>query len=282
MSRKEIVRLLDHIEPQGVTYTRTTKGVLLRLPDKTTAMLHWTGSDVREPKNVRARLKRAGVTWPGDDAPLPDYITEPPTARTLNRVQTVTASWEQRYITGGQLNRLLRDAGDKPMNSMTSQRALYALGWVPTGKSTARKWLRPLELEPEPIDATPEDLTQLQAVLAGPEPEALPVELQAARAAVEAMPEPVELRPAAHAVAAEQLEHPAPVQLTLVQPQPEAPMEPMTATVREHPAGREFIDTADSWTGNLDELPEGYTLAQLRQLLGAFGLQLELRVWRSA
>lgn len=260
MSKKEIARLLDHIEPQGVNVTRTTKGLLLRLPDQTTAMLHFTGSDVREPKNVRARLRRAGVTWPGDETELPDYITSgnPPSRHTLERVQAALEGWDQRYVNGAQLRRLLEERGDKSINVMTAQRALYALGWVPTGKRTARKWLRPLELEPEPVEAQPDNVTPLEP--------AEPVEL---RPAIKEWGEP----PAAAAqhVTAARVEHPAPLQLV-----------PDTPPVRSHPGGREFIDTHDSWVADPAALPEGLTVQQLQQVLRAFGLDGEFRVWRTS
>lgn len=259
MARKEIARLLDHIEPQGVSVTRTTKGVLLRLPDDTTTMLHFSGSDVREPKNVRARLKRAGVSWPGEESPLPQWIAERPTQRTLDRVQAVLATYEHRYITGGQLSRLLVAAGDKPMNSMVTQRALYHLGWVATGKSTGRKWLRPLELEPDPFA---EEAAELAA--------AAEAEAAAAEAEAEAKAEAKrQLELAAHNAAAE------PVHL---EPKPERSL----SLVPDGARPAEVQPTDDSWAISLDTLPNDLNVTQLWVLLQALGLQGEIRVRRDA
>lgn len=239
MSRKEIARLLDHIEPQGVTTTRTTKGVLLRLPDQSTTMLHFTGSDVREAKNVRARLKRAGVSWPTDGEPLGDrIITSRPQKRTLALATEALSRWEGRSITGAQLRRLLPEG--ESMTVHTSQVALWHLGWTPTGPATSRKWLRPLADEPEP-----------EHLLTNAE------------------------------LAARELAH-----LPQPEPQPEPTEAPQLALVPddvpEAPAGglREFIDTADSWTASPAALPPELTVTQLAQVLAAFGLQSEIRVWR--
>lgn len=234
MSRKEIARLLDHIEPQGVTTTRTTKGVLLRLPDQSTTMLHFSGSDVREAKNVRARLKRAGVSWPTDGDALPDAIlTSRPQKRTLDKASAALERWEGRSITGAQLRRLLPEG--ESMTVHTSQVVLWHLGWTPTGPATARKWLRPLAAEPEPEHL----LTSAEL--------------------------------AARELAAQPQAEPEAPQLALV-----------PDDVPAAPAGalREFIDTADSWTASPAALPPELTVTQLAQVLAAFGLQSEIRVWR--
>jgi hypothetical protein len=247
MSRKEIARLLDHIEPQGVMTTRTTKGVLLRLPDGESTMLHFSGSDVREAKNVRARLKRSGVSWPTDGGEdLGPRITDhKPLKSTLDKVSTALESWDQRTINASQLVRLMggvpnasKGQTSNGMTILTAQRALYALGWQPIGKSTARKWLPPLELEPEPIDLTP-------------------------------APQPEELQLAAHNAPAEPV-HIEPHRLSLV-PDAAPPAEPVPAD-GAHP---------DSWAMAIDQLPNDTSVTQLWLMLAAMGLEGEIRVWRA-
>ena len=66
LSRKETERLLDYIEPQGVKISPVKNGVMLRLPDGGTQVVHFSVSDHRGPQKLRARLKRAGVSWPTD------------------------------------------------------------------------------------------------------------------------------------------------------------------------------------------------------------------------
>lgn len=226
MSRKEIARLLDHIEPQGVTTTRTTKGVLLRMPDGKTDMIHWTTSDHRAADNLRASLRRSGITWPTDGDPIsPKIMNSRPQKATLAKVEKALRGYPYRKIGASQLIRLMPEG--ETLTIPAAQAALYHLGWTPTGPTKARKWLRPLELEPEPEDLTP------------------PLSLV-----------PDDARPA---------EAPAP------EPEPEVKTD----------GEREFLDSVDSWTADFDQLPEGLTVAQLRQTLGAFGLQLELRTWKA-
>lgn len=249
MSRKEISRLLDHVEPQGVRLTRTTKGVLLRMPDDSTAMIHFTGSDHREPKNVRAALKRAGVTWPTDGGnDLRKDVTEiQPSARTLARVLPVLDKWEHRYITAAQLMRAYAAAhpGEPALTQLTCQRVLFHSGWTATGKTTARKWLRPVELEPDTLsDALDASVTPEDADHIG-EP------LDAAKEA----PSPV-LEPAVAESVQDTPSESAPVVTPL----------------------REFIDTADSWV--VENLPPYMTIVQAFDLLRSFGLEGEIRVWR--
>jgi hypothetical protein len=250
MSKKEITRLLDHIEPQGVQLTRTKKGMMLRLPDGTSTMIHFTGSDVRERDNVRARLKRAGVEWPGEGSPLGAAITDTkPWATTLEYGAELLAGWDQKYINGSQLRRLSQAAG-RDMNNQTAQRILYHLGWLPTGKSTARKWLRPLDQL--------EDIYQLElesdAGLAG--------ELEGDTAPELEAESPTEAPAAPEAV-------PAPTE-------PEsAPSEPT------EPPAREFIDTAESWAIDPDQISAFTSWAEIQRMLRMMGLQGELRVWRA-
>lgn len=78
MSETQIAKWSRAMENQGVKVTRTKKGLLLRLPDGSSAMKHFTESDRRGPKNLASVLRRAGVTSPDDKKPatLPKYITE--------------------------------------------------------------------------------------------------------------------------------------------------------------------------------------------------------------
>lgn len=56
---RELVRQALH---QDWTAKKTTKGFMLLSPDgKTQVLIHKTNSDLRAHKNIRARLRRAGV-----------------------------------------------------------------------------------------------------------------------------------------------------------------------------------------------------------------------------
>lgn len=75
LSKKETAKLLAHIEPQGVIITPVKNGFLLRLPNGESTTIHLTGSDHRGPLNLRATLRRAGVSWPTDKATKKMYKT---------------------------------------------------------------------------------------------------------------------------------------------------------------------------------------------------------------
>lgn len=171
MSMKEIARIVEHVEPQGVTVTRTKKGLLLRLPNHETTMVHFTTSDVRAVKNLRATLKRAGVTMPNDrhtaQAELAPYITNvTPTQRTKDRAQASLDKLGLRKVTTKQLVA----AGGAP-NVIQASQVLFALGWTPskTTRNARRYWLAPVETDPEPIVLEgAEALTAMQHALGQP------------------------------------------------------------------------------------------------------------------
>lgn len=254
LSRKEIAQLVPHLEAQGVSTTRTKSGILLRMPDKEhTAMIHFTSSDVNAPKKLRADLKRWGVTWPTDDpGKLPGYITRgKPTNRSIMVLQAALDALPD----DGAAKVHVRDL--KPGTGWQDDRianGLYHLGYLPSSsrKGFQRYWLRPAHLSPD-------------------------------------LPAPEEVAPVTALRAAEAVTQPqawVTPDLSLVPPQP--PTAPAAATSPEAPAApapggpREFLDSVDSWTLAWEEFPPGMSLAKLRQVLGAAGLEVELRAWRAA
>lgn len=59
--------ILSSLESQGCRIKETTKGWLIFFPDGESTMgLHKTDSDHRAEANNRARVLRAGLTWPFD------------------------------------------------------------------------------------------------------------------------------------------------------------------------------------------------------------------------
>jgi hypothetical protein len=288
MPMKEISKLLTHLEPQGVTATRTKKGVLLRLPDKSTTMLHFTGSDVREQANVRARLKRAGLEWPGDEVRLGANITDhKPTALTIEKAQRALEQWPNSTINGLQLRRLVAgldpedtsETNPQGLTNVSAQRVLYHLGWTPSGKSTGRKWHRP---EPE----LPENVTELAPVS---QPDAMVAAIDHHAAADEQLAAELEQLRAEQAAAEWREQHPVlPEQLS---PAPEPELEQQKARAAELVAAEVELaplpaephpDAAapGSWAMELEHLPSDTTIAQLWVYIAALGLQGEVRVWR--
>ena len=153
LSMKEIARIIEFVEPQGVEVTRTKKGLLLRLPNGKSEMIHFTNSDHRAFENSRARLHRAGIELPTDRHALknlPDYITagsmRPATLERAARV--ISDMGSPRKITATEF----LEAGGAP-NHTLANRTLYHLGWLPsTDRKRAHKvWLQPIEKDEEPM-----------------------------------------------------------------------------------------------------------------------------------
>ena len=242
MSMKEIARLLDHVEPQGVRPTRTKNGILLRLPDGKTAMVHFTTSDVNARKALRATLKRSGITMPTDrhqTTQLASYITDVnPTRATRERAQVALDRMGMAKVTSQQL---VNAGGAK--NVVQAAQVLYALGWLPErpGKGQRKRWVRPVEQDPEPIvlHAEPEVVPETAPA---PEPEPVP----------EPIPEPV-VEPA---------------------PEPERVPEVVAATQVVTPPP----PTSQAWSLRWEDLPGEWTVEQLRLMLMAFHLEADLVV----
>lgn len=226
MTSKEILRIVKHIEPQGVTVTRTKKALLLRLPDGTATTLHLTTSDHRAAANARARLRRSGVTWPGDahPSPLPPSITEAKLQRATIELarETLNKLDNPMVLTVKEMTRALPD--NKGCGPLTVPRMLYHSGYRPNGKrGNAVLWER--------------ELTDAEAnAMFAPEDQELP-------------------------------------QLRIVENIEDEP------AVNTDADGREFIDSVDSRVMDLDTLDPALTVSQLRQVLAAAGLRMEVRTW---
>lgn len=207
---REHLRIINYLEPQGVTVTRTTKGLLFRLPNGSTESLHFTQSDWRATRNFRAQLRRNGVEYPGDYSQAKSR--KKPYKQSVEKITTALESWpEGERVTTVEL---CRRTGN--MTSSTVVHVMQSLGWWHDYKKPGSRqtyyWNPPIDPH-EIVEELPE-------------------------------PEPVE--------------------------------DPIN-----RPALREFLDTVDSWCVQLDGLDQTTTVAQLRALYAASGLNAELRVWRA-
>lgn len=153
LSMKEIARIIEYVEPQGVAVTRTKKGLLLRLPNGKSEMIHFTSSDHRAYENNRSRLHQAGIELPMDKyalKKLPDYITAGSMRQTtLDRAARVIADMgSPRQVTAVEF----MEAGGAPTHGLAN-RTLYHLGYLPqTDRKGAHKvWMQPMEQDEEPM-----------------------------------------------------------------------------------------------------------------------------------
>jgi hypothetical protein len=153
MTETQIARFSKSMEAQGVGLTRTKKGLLLRLPDETTTMIHFTNSDVRAEANVKARLRRAGVTHPDDNkvADLPAYITQ---GRIREDAKVRLFAWvrEKGYPENVYSKQLVADLGWDPGQA---NRNLFHCGFVAQNAidKKGRPWATPEWLLEEGIQA---------------------------------------------------------------------------------------------------------------------------------
>lgn len=248
LSQKDQRRLLLHVEKQGVNVTETKKGYLMRFPNGKTEMLHKSQSDYRGVNNLKASLKRSGITWPfdGEKAELPKYITDsPPRKSTLEKyLTTLEAMGEGRQleeVTATELARAhwsrLRPEDPFPKNTgtvlSTAFRVLYGLGYKQTAYRKGKfgfVWELPVTEKPAVTQAAPFAPPQMFA----PEPE------------------PTEEKPMGEL-------H------TLPAPPPDD--------------GREFIDSVESWTLDPAVIAED-SVGSLIRMTQAAGLKFEIRVWR--
>jgi hypothetical protein len=252
MTASAIERFVRSMEEQGVGVTRTTKGLLLRLPDGETTSLHFTNSDVRAPINLMARLRRAGVRHPDDPKDvreLPSNITEGPAvaARTKQKViDYIVETGFPEVLTVKEL------VDHTEMVHITATRAMYQMGFTPVkGKRGARDWIVPEEIlakKPKQEDwltGAPEvgRVAETESPTFQP-----PLTLAEAEAYEEAM----------------------------------NPTRDEAEVARLKSLGeREFLDTHDSWVVDLSKLPMHMTLGDYFTSVAASGLEVEVRVWRA-
>ncbi|QWY81894.1 hypothetical protein SEA_HONK_71 [Microbacterium phage Honk] len=246
---KEASKLLTHVEAQGVKAKRTTKGVMLLLPNGESATFHFTGSDSRGTKNLRAVLKRNGITWPTDTNGDGKHRLH---TETLKRGNAAMAELDYPdIVTTGELMGTAAWGGESHGGRSAARNYLVKhLGYELHGATANARYIRPgvspngvvEEVAEEPLEALTETAPDAQT----------PSDATESAEAPEVAPEPSE--PQSVAVVAA--------------PEPAAP-EP-----------REIIDTRDSWPLDLSAFSDKLTLRELFNTLAQVGLTGEVRVWR--
>ncbi len=169
LSKKETARLLTHVEAQGVQVTDVKNGVMLRLPNGESTVVHYSVSDHRGPAKLRSQLKRAGVTWPTDG----DEQRGLPTHRAREVGTTALANLGNPDETkiGPVRDQFAALGWENPTNG-TLRRVMLWLGYEPVGATISLRWVKPHPIidlpvaEPEP---EPAPLVALEDVN-GPDP----------------------------------------------------------------------------------------------------------------
>jgi hypothetical protein len=175
LSKSETARLLTHIEPQGVKVTPVKNGYMLRLPDGGSTTVHLSVSDHRGPANLRARLKRAGVTWPTD----PDVR---PTLRARTVItDALNALGHPESVKPAAIREQFHAAGWENVTNGTIRRAMTWAGYVAAGHTHGLVWVRVREL----VDEIPDVVEPAPVV----EPPAVPDPLAGTAAALRLLPQ---------------------------------------------------------------------------------------------
>lgn len=146
---REHERLIKYVEPQGVSVTRTKKGLLFRFPNGETEMIHFTQSDWRATRNARANFRRNGVEWPGDLRGKKPYKAT---------VEKVRGAVEALVARGEEVTSIAikRELGMQAGAENSVKNAMIALGWwhdyrTPGSRQTL-VWHPPLENGSEVVE----------------------------------------------------------------------------------------------------------------------------------
>ena len=262
----ETRKLLAHIEPQGVVTTPVKNGTMLRLPNGRRTVVHYSVSDHRGPQKLKAELKRAGVTWPTDKHDQNKSTRGKPYPATTQVLDPILKKLKSRpRIKNADIRALLPEGTEVP--NSTIRKYMLWNGYESVGATVSAAWIKP-----EPTLRALPDLAPEPAPV--PEPAVIPL-TPAPDPAPEPTPPPAEPEPPAEPAPEPVAPEPTPEPTPAPEPPAEPPAEPEPPT---EPQPREFIDTVGSWTADLDAL-EDVPLSQIRKILAATGVRLELRLW---
>lgn len=311
MSKTQIEKFIRFCEEQGIKVTKTRKGLMIRFPDGSSTVQHFTNSDVRAVPNQIARFRRAGMIHPEDKRPqtaLPQYITD----EAGGKVSLTTRKKITDYIIANDYPTVVyagRVSKAAKIDPATTNRALYKMGFIP-GTAVSVRPGRPW--------ATPDDLLELRdKAPAMPSPLDIARRAKAAQEAVNDLgagkPVEVENHVEGSAEEAERLlnestvaqaddrrsiefeleddDTPNPGVSDLLDHTPPVIHDPvideslhMANEKAEEPVVPhvDFIDDRDSWVVDMEEYFGGsyfYMKSDLARL-AALGLGFEFRVWR--
>lgn len=270
MSKTQIQRFTRICEDQGIRVTKTKKGLLLRFPDGSSTVQHFTNSDVRAEQNQIARFRRAGMVHPNDtraqQEELPSYITSGTISdKTRQRIvdYVVSQGFPEAVLSSSVVRDLKMDPG-------WANRALYHSGFRP-GKAKSRKVGRPWYTPDEILclKESPQLREELDQIVDDEETLRVPAEVD--HMPIYDEPEPVteesEVSPEQEAEILDSIEKPDFVEV-------ERPKAPHV----------DFIDERDSWVIDPATLFgskwQTFMKDELR-VLKALGIEYEIRVWKT-
>lgn len=262
MPRKEVNTLLKHVEAQGARLEEKKNGTMIYFPDGSTAMAHFTTSDTNAFRPLRAAVKRAGLTWPGDHT---DHGKKPGSLpATLKAIR-----------------KAFFDNGYRPM---ALQEIVVATGLSQPTISRAAASGELVKVK-RGVWKLPEILPGAQVPIKVPEPE-----LELVHVDVRRKPEPVLEKLLKQPVSMPDPEYPniehakkllelkdGGIKLTLSTDDDLSQPGDYRAKIEQV----DFIDERDSWVVENLAFLEDMTIGQIRVAYKAAGLEMEVRVWHS-
>lgn len=167
---REHQRLIDYVEPQGVTWKRTTKGIRFEFPNGGSDEIHFTQSDWRALRNTRANFRRNGIEWPGDAGAHKGKGKGKPRANNLAKAKALIATLDpeqlQKGLTIAEMTRLT------DLSFYAAENCLRALHWWKDWGVQGR-WHPPLDNPTEvleEVEGAEEEEPERSADLPEPEP----------------------------------------------------------------------------------------------------------------
>jgi hypothetical protein len=152
MTVSEVEALGVHVERQGVKVTRTKKGLLFRLPNQDTMMVHFSSSDVNQVHQVRRELKRAGILMPAEAK----SVSKHPTKANRDLVTQILQELGDPEVVELKEVRAKALALGHQTATGTISGVLLSLGYSASGSTVSRRYHRPQEV----IAKLPEDIEQ--------------------------------------------------------------------------------------------------------------------------
>ena len=132
LSKKDTRTLLDHLEKQGATLKKRRDGITVLFPTGGTCGLHWTISDHRAVQNLRADIKRNGMTWPWDGLKEKETVAKKSTDWGLSPEMKIRLAYALREMPDTfRLVELEKQAG---VSNPTARKAVAEFGLLLTEK----------------------------------------------------------------------------------------------------------------------------------------------------
>jgi hypothetical protein len=292
MTASQVHRFIRFCEDQGIKVLRTKKGLMIRFPDGTSTVQHFTTSDVRALQNQISVFRRAGMVHPNDtraQKDLPSYITGG-TISHKTRQRILDLVEQLGYPDTVYSSTVVKET---TMDPTSANRALFHSGFRPgpaKSKRVGRPWYTPTEI----LELKDNSKTEAEVpVIRPPDPEVeralAEIVDDAGEQHEEAVSDVEALTELAKRAGAAQ-EAVNNMGFGVPEPEPTVPREPVPEVIEVTKEQAEqvehvyFLDDRDSWSVDMEDVLGEHLYRMVRErmsVLTAVGLEYEVRVWRT-